>query len=145
MARPRAVPTPQARPGDVPIVASEELATSSWANTVANGINGIADDIYGASQLEIPWSAIVGIPPTLPTSLGPVVPAQAYGLAPADGAGPAAAAAEHSHGTPPLPTAAEIGTVVSVESPATVKGGRRIFVGTTEPTGPLEGDIWIKA
>jgi hypothetical protein len=133
------------RPDSVDAVASSSPTQSAWANSVADAVNEIADDLYGASQLELPWANITGAPATFAPTLGPVVAAITYGIAPANGVSAAGAHADHLHGTPALPTAAQIGAPAAFDSPAAASGGKRIFVGTATPSGTIaEGDIWIK-
>lgn len=133
------------RPDTVDAVASNSPTQSAWANTVADGVNAIADDIYGPAQLEIPWASITGAPLTFAPTLGAVVPQTAYGGASANGASAAGAHADHTHGTPALPTPAQVGSPAAFDTPATAAGGKRIFVGTAAPSGTIaEGDLWVK-
>jgi len=128
-------------------VAADADATSSWANSVADAVTELEADLYPTlyGQLAIPWSAITGEPATFPPTLGVAVASgTAYGHAPAVGSSIAAAHEDHDHGTPALPTPAQIGAPSSYTTPATAAGGRRIYVGTATPTGMSEGDIWIK-
>src|SRR6188508_2849702 len=164
----------------VPNVAANAVATSSWANAVADSVNGIEGDIYVTDQLTIPWAALSGKPATFAPILAPAVAATTYGQAKVDGVSAAGAHADHTHGTPPLPTpaqlaipwaevtgkpatfppsahkashstggadalvAADVGAAAPYDTPATLHGGRRIYVGTAAPTGMAEGDIWVK-
>lgn len=128
-------------------VAANSDAFSSWANSVADAVTELEADLYPAvyGQLAIPWTAITGEPAVFPPDLGSAVTSgTAYGAAPAVGVSAQASHADHGHGTPALPTPAQVGTVASYTTPATVAGGRRIYVGTATPTGASEGDIWIK-
>lgn len=160
-------------------IAANSPATSGWANSVRDAIDDVVADIYGATQLEIPWASITGLPATFaPTTSATVVSETAYGLAAtagagatasrgdhahgtpalgstvvsetaygqaaAAGAGATASKVDHTHGTPALPTAAAIGAPLAYDTPATADGGKRVYVGTTAPTGASDGDIWIK-
>jgi hypothetical protein len=132
------------RPADPAHVASGSSSTSSWANSVVDAVLAILGDIYGASVLTIPWTALTGVPGSFQASLGAATPATTYGLAKADGTATTAARSDHIHGTPPLPTPSQVGAVASYTTPAAIAGGRRLYVGTSAPTGASEGDIWIK-
>ena len=128
-------------------VAASAPATSAWANSVADAIQEIEADLYPTTygQVAIPWSAITGEPATFPPDLASTVTAStSYGQAPAVGAGPAAARETHNHGTPALPSAAQVGAAAAYDTPATADGGKRVYVGTATPTGASEGDVWIK-
>lgn len=123
----------------VPNVATDEDATSSWANAVADSIAELEDDIYPTAYgtLEIPWAAISGEPSTF-------TPA-AHAAAHATGGGDAltaaaigAATSAHTH------TLAALGAAAAYNSPATAAGGKRVYTGTATPTGMSEGDIWVK-
>jgi hypothetical protein len=161
-------------------VAANAVATSAWANSVATSVTKIEADIYVTGQLAIPWAAVTGKPLTFAPALGPAVAAIAYGLPKVDGVAVTGAHADHTHGTPPLPTpaqlaipwaevtgkpatfppsahkgshstggadaltAADVGAAQALDTPATVDAGKRIYVGTANPTGMSEGDIWVK-
>jgi hypothetical protein len=198
-------------------VAASSAATSAWANSVADSVNGLEDDLYVAGQISIPWANLTGKPATFAPTTAAATAATAYGLAKSDGVSAAAARADHihgtpalpsfgsstatttygltkadgsatttyarsdhTHGTPPLPTPAQlaipwteitgkpstfapsahasshaaggsdavtptaIGAAAAYDTPATLDGGKRIYVGTATPTGASEGDIWIK-
>lgn len=130
----------------VPNVASNAPATSSWANAVSDAVSELEGDLYPTvyGQLEVPWAAITGEPATYPATMGVAVVAQTtYGAASAVGAAAEAAHADHAHGTPALPTAAQVGAPALYTSPATPSSGR-IYRGPATPTGMSEGDIWIK-
>jgi hypothetical protein len=89
-------------------VAANSVATSAWANSVATAVNDIEADIYVTGALAIPWAAVTGKPATFTPTLGPSVAATTYGQAKADGTSPAGAHADHTHGTPPLPTPTQL-------------------------------------
>ena len=89
-------------------VAANSVATSGWANAVATSVNDIEADIYVTGQLAIPWAAVTGKPATFTPTLGASVAATTYGQAKVDGTSPAGAHADHTHGTPPLPTPAQL-------------------------------------
>lgn len=127
-------------------VASNAPATSSWANSVADAIQEIEADIYPATygQLAIPWANVTGKPTTFDATLGNVTAQTAYGSSSANGAAITAARSDHLHGTPALPTPAQVGSVAAYNTPATTAGGKRIYTGTSSPTGMSEGDVWIK-
>ena len=161
-------------------VAANSAATSAWANSVADAVNAVEDDIYAAGQLAIPWASVTGKPATFTPIVGPSVATTSYGLAKTDGDSPNAARANHTHGTPALPTpaqlaipwtevtgkptaftpaahktthatggadaltAADIGAAAAYDSPATLDPGKRVYVGSSTPTGASEGDIWIQ-
>jgi hypothetical protein len=161
-------------------VAANGVATSAWANSVATSVTKIEADIYVTGQLAIPWAAVTGKPASYAPTLAPAVAAITYGQAKVDGVSLAGAHADHTHGTPPLPTpaqlaipwaevtgkpatfppsahkashttggadalaAADVGAPVALDTPATIDPGKRIFVGTANPTGMSEGDIWVK-
>jgi hypothetical protein len=161
-------------------VAANAVATSAWANSVATSVTKIEADIYVTGQLTIPWAALSGKPLTFAPALAPAVAATTYGLAKVDGVAPTGAHSDHTHGTPPLPTpaqlaipwaevtgkpatfppsahrashstggadalaAADVGAAQALDTPATVDAGKRIYVGTANPTGMSEGDIWVK-
>ena len=89
-------------------VAANAVATSAWANSVATSVTAIEADIYVTGQLTIPWAALSGKPATFAPTLGPAVAALTYGQPKVDGASAAGAHADHTHGTPPLPTPAQL-------------------------------------
>jgi hypothetical protein len=226
------------RPANPASVAGSSPATSSWANSVVDAIVAICADIYGVTNLAIPWASLTGIPasftpavhthadashggtvaysaltgkpatfaPTLAAavaattfglakvdgvsgsaahadhihgtpslgaavaattyglakvdgvsasaahadhihgtpSLGAAVAATTYGLAKVDGTSGSAAHADHIHGTPAAQTLASLGAAAAYDTPATADGGKRIYVGSSTPTGASEGDVWIK-
>lgn len=132
------------RPTDPSDVAASSTATSSWANAVADAIQAICDDIYGVTDLAIPWSSLTGAPATFAPTVAAATAATSYGLAKQDGSSGSAARADHHHGTVALPTASQVGAAAAYDAPATAAGGKRIYVGTSTPTGASEGDVWIK-
>jgi hypothetical protein len=127
-------------------VAANSPATSSWANSVADAIQEIEADLYPGAYgvLAIAWASITGKPATFAPTLGAVVPQLAYGAGSANGATGVASDAGHTHGTPALPTPAQVGSAAAFDTPATPDGGKRLYVGAAAPTGMAEGDIWVK-
>src|SRR5262245_43185641 len=93
-------------------VAANSPATSSWANSVADAIQEIEADLYPGAYgvLAIPWASVTGKPATFAPTLGAVTPQTAYGAGSGNGVGPAAAANDHTHGTPALPTPTQVGS-----------------------------------
>jgi hypothetical protein len=89
-------------------VAPNGVATSAWANSVATSVTDIEADIYVSGQLAIPWAALTGKPATFAPTLGPAVAATTYGQPKVDGAALTGAHSDHTHGTPPLPTPAQL-------------------------------------
>lgn len=82
------------RPVSPSNVASSSAATSSWANEVVDAVNAVLDDIYGAVNLEIEWTAIVNpFSATVPVT-------QAMGDAASVGVGTQPARRDHRHGMP---------------------------------------------
>lgn len=75
---------------------------------------------------------------------GAVTAETVAGSAASNGASANVARADHAHGNPAAPTAASLGAPLAYDSPATADGGKRIYVGTSAPTGMSEGDVWIK-
>ena len=123
----------------VPNVAADEDATSSWANAVADSIAELEADLYPSvyGTLEVPWASVTGEPATFPpddhatahaTGGGDELTAAAIG----------AATSGHGH------TLASLGAAAAYDTPATADGGKRVYVGTSAPTGMSEGDIWVK-
>jgi hypothetical protein len=127
-------------------VAPNSPATSSWANSVADAIQELEADLYPVTygQLALPWASITGMPATFDATLGPVTPQVAYGSSSSNGVSPAASHTDHTHGTPALPTPAQVGSAAAFNTPATPAGGKRLYVGAATPTGMVEGDVWIK-
>jgi hypothetical protein len=127
-------------------VAANSPATSSWANSVSDAIQELEADLYPSTygQLAIPWASITGKPTTFDATLGNVTAQTAYGASSSNGSALTASHSDHTHGTPATPTPAQVGTVASYTSPATIAGGRRLYVGPAAPTGMSEGDVWIK-
>jgi hypothetical protein len=127
-------------------VAADSEAESSWANSVADSVNQLEESVYPAlyGQLEIPWTAITGEPATFPPTLGTAVTSSTvYSQAAAVGSAVTGAKADHVHGTPALPTPAQVGAPAAFSTPATATSFR-IYRGTATPTGASEGDVWIK-
>ncbi len=84
------------RPASPSNVAASSAATSAWANEVVDAVNAVLDDIYGAVNLEIPWTAITTpFAATLPTTA-------AFGDAASAGVGTNPARVDHVHGMPAL-------------------------------------------
>ena len=136
-------------PTSVPNVAANSVATSSWANEVANSVNELQGDLYVAGQLSIPWDSVSTKPPTFPPiAHAHQAPASGGTIAYADLTGkpttfaPAAHAASHKTGGADVLKASELGGFDRVAAGGTV--GTRIFVGTGTPSSPAEGDVWIK-
>ena len=127
-------------------VAAAAPATSSWANAVADAIQELEADLYPGTygQLAIPWTAITGKPATFDATLGAVTPQTAYGSSSANGVATTAAHSDHTHGTPALPTPAQVGAPAALNTPSTPAGGKRLFVGAAAPSGMAEGDVWVK-
>lgn len=127
-------------------VAANSPATSSWANSVADAIQELEADLYPVTygQIAIPWANVSGKPATFDATLGAVTAQTAYGSSSATGSALTASHSDHTHGTPALPTPAQVGSAAAYNSPATPAGGKRIYVGTAAPSGMTEGDIWIK-
>lgn len=144
------------RPDAVASVAANSGATSSWANDVADGINAIADDIYGPApgdQLELPWASLTGVPSTFTPASHAASHAtgggDALALPWADITGkpstftPATHASAHATGGGDAMTPANIGAWAKLSAGGGV-AGVTIHVGTTAPSSPAEGDVWIK-
>jgi hypothetical protein len=131
------------RPADPSHVASGSSSTSSWANSVVDAVLAVLGDIYGASVLTIPWAALTGVPASFQASLGGATPATTPGLAKVDGVATTASRSDHLHGTPPVPTPAQVQAPAAFTTPATPTSFR-LYRGTTAPTGATEGDVWIK-
>lgn len=73
-------------------VAASSAATSAWANEVVDAINAALDDIYGATDLEIPWDAITTVfDGTAPTTI-------AHGDVASAGVATSPARRDHVHG-----------------------------------------------
>ena len=130
------------RPTDPAAVAASSPATSSWANSVVDAILAILDDIYGVTDLAIPWASLTGVPSTFAPTVAAATAATTYGLAKQDGVSSSAARADHHHGTVALPTPSQINVPAGYTTPATA-ASFRIYVGTSTPTGANEGDVWI--
>jgi hypothetical protein len=126
-------------------VAASAPATSSWANSVADAIQELEADLYPGTygQLAIPWASITGAPSTFTPTVGAVTAQTAYGASSSNGAATSAARSDHTHGTPALPTPAQINAPSLYNTPATLTTGR-VYRGTATPTGATEGDIWIR-
>lgn len=128
-------------------VAANSPATSAWANSVADAIQELEADLYPVTygQIALPWASVTGKPATFAPTLGSTVGSSTvYAQAASAGSSVDAAKADHVHGTPALPTPAQVGSAAAYNSPATAAGGKRIYVGTATPTGASEGDIWVK-
>ncbi|HVM29533.1 MAG TPA: hypothetical protein VM305_02000 [Candidatus Limnocylindrales bacterium] len=67
----------------------------------------------------------------------------AYGQAAADGTALTIARSDHRHGTPGAPTPASVGSPDARITPNT-SGSFKIYVGTSTPTSPADGDVWVK-
>lgn len=133
-------------------VAGNTDINSSWGNSVADSVNAIEGDIYASGQLALPWAAVTGAPAAFPPAAHKA--SHAFGgadpLAWADIGGkpatfpPSAHAASHATGGADPLTAANVGAAAAYDTPATLDGGKRVYVGTAAPTGASEGDIWIQ-
>lgn len=152
------------RPAAPAAIAANSPATSAWANSVANAVLAILNDIYGVTNLAIPWGSLTGVPGTftpaahahawgdltgvpgtfMPITAAGVVVANAFGMGATAGVQPQASRYDHSHGTPAFPSAAALGFPYVLDTPNTYDGGKQIFVGTAAPVGAVEGDVWIK-
>lgn len=130
------------RPTDPANVAASSAATSSWANSVVDAILAILDDIYGVTDLAIPWASVTGKPATFAPVLANATAATTYGLAKVDGVSTSGARADHIHGTPALPTGSQLSMPTTYNTPATATT-RRIYVGSATPTGASDGDLWF--
>ena len=136
----------------VPNVAGGAPATSAWANQVADDVNATLPDDLAPTTGAAGDAAAAGVVAKaarrdhrhgLP-GFGAVAAATTYAENAANGAAATFSRSDHKHGTPILPTPAQIGAPAAYDSPATLDGGKRIYVGTATPTGASEGDIWIK-
>lgn len=158
------------RPTDPSNVAASSAATSAWANEVVDAINAVLNDIYGATDLELPWASITdAFSATAPTALaigdtaaigvatqparndhrhampafGNVTAQTSFGASSANGAATSVSHSDHTHGTPAAQTAASLNVPTTYNTPATATT-RRVYVGSATPTGASEGDAWIQ-
>ncbi|CAN5751227.1 hypothetical protein BH23CHL7_BH23CHL7_17390 [soil metagenome] len=67
----------------------------------------------------------------------------AFGGAKADGSAATIARSDHKHGTPAAPTPASVGSPDARITPNTA-GSFKLYVGTSTPTSPADGDVWVK-
>ncbi|CAN5653570.1 hypothetical protein BH23CHL7_BH23CHL7_20290 [soil metagenome] len=67
----------------------------------------------------------------------------AFGGSKADGSAATIARSDHKHGTPAAPTPASVGSPDARITPNT-SGSFKIYVGTSTPTSPADGDVWVK-
>lgn len=113
------------KPSSVASVVTGTPTATSWANSVADGINAVIGDIYAAgaagASLAIPWAKLTGIPTTF---------------------APVAHKASHQTGGADALTASQLGGFDRVAAGGTI--GTKIFVGTGTPASPAEGDVWVK-
>lgn len=77
-------------------------------------------------------------------AFGNVAAETTAGTSSSNGAAATLARSDHKHGTPAAPTLAGLGGAAAYDTPATTDGGKRVYVGSSSPTGMSEGDIWIK-
>lgn len=127
-------------------VAANSPATSAWANSVADAITELEGvlfpNVYG--ELEVAWDDITGKPSTYPATMAVAVQAHnAYGLGTLVGTTGRASDEGHRHGTPALPTPTQVGAWAKGSSGGGA-AGTTVYVGTTAPAAPVEGDVWIK-
>ncbi len=127
-------------------VASNSLATSAWANSVVDSIAEMIGDIYVGAALALPWASLTGIPATFAPAVHTHADTAGGGLVaysvitgkPATFAPAAHTLASHTTATP-----AAIGAWAKGSAGGGV-AGVTIYVGTTAPASPAEGDVWIK-
>ena len=137
------MPTPPAN------VASGSVATSAWANSVADAVGEVIGDIYSGVTLAVPWGNITGKPATFAPAVHTHADAAgggtiAYGAItgkPTTFAPSAHNTSHHTGGSDPL-SASALGGFDRAASGGTV--GTKIHVGTSTPGSAAEGDIWIK-
>lgn len=77
-------------------------------------------------------------------AFGSVTAQTTAGAASGNGAAVTIARSDHTHGTPAAPSGSSLGAALAYDTPATADGGKRVYVGTSTPTGASEGDLWVK-
>ena len=75
-------------------------------------------------------------------AFGNVVAQTAFGAASTNGSAATVARSDHAHGTPAAQTASSLNAPTTYNTPATATT-RRVYVGTSNPTGMSEGDLWF--
>ena len=87
-------------------MASGTPTAAAWGNSVRAALDDVVADIYGTTQLEIPWASLTGIPSTFAPITSATVGAEtAFGLSASAGVATDAARGDHTHGTPSLGSA----------------------------------------
>jgi hypothetical protein len=76
-------------------------------------------------------------------AFGAVTAQTSFGAASGNGSAATVAHSDHTHGTPSSPSGASLGAALGYNTPATADGGKRIYTGTSSPTGMTEGDLWF--
>lgn len=84
------------RPASPNNVAASSAATSAWANSVVDAVNAVLNDVYGAVNLTIPYTAITGVFGVATASVA------AFGDAATAGVGTSPSRDDHGHGMPAL-------------------------------------------
>jgi hypothetical protein len=130
-------------------VAGGAAATSAWANSVADALQQLIADLYSAGAIAVTWAHVTGKPATFAPSAhshhdagtgGTVAYGDLTGK-PATFA-PSAHAASHGAGADKV-TPAAIGAW-AIASAGGGAAGAKVWVGTSPPGSPVEGDVWIK-
>lgn len=135
-------------PDPIDNVAANSDATSAWANSVADAVNELIGDLYSGIALAIPWASLTGVPASFAPSVHAHLDAATGGLvAYSSLSGIPAAFAPAAHALAGAAHTSATPAALGAWAKGSAGGGAAgvtIWVGTTAPASPAEGDVWIK-
>src|SRR5262245_21294274 len=137
-------------------VAANSLATSAWANSVADALQQLIADLYPAGALGMTWANITGKPAQFAPAAHAHADAATGGLVPyANLTGKPATMDPTAHAHADAASGGTVPYANLTGKPADVTSlggwnrsasstGVRIYVHPSAPANMVEGDVWIK-